>query len=281
MIVASAVVALLVMLARLGVLGGAARGLVMNVAVPVVRLAGAPFRVVGTSWTTMTGNQRLVRENDALRARIIEFERVAQAHKNLDARCHQLEEIVGLKEAFPELVPAHVVLRDDLAWSKSMVIDRGARDGLTANMTVISGAGLVGKITDTGYAYSRVLLVSDRSFKAGARLASSRSTGLLEGGSVDEVVLTCLPRDATVVPGEEVLTSGMGGVFPPGCLIGHVRNVVVEERGFYQCARVSLAVDLNTIELVAVIKRLPPDIDVSAPQDTPGTKPTTPAVRTP
>ena len=279
--IAFAVVALLVALARLGVLGGRARGLVMNVSVPVVRLVGAPFRAVGDGWTAMAGNRRLVRENEGLLARIAELDRLCQTQKDLANRCRQLEDLVALKETYPELVPAHVVLRDDLAWSKSIVIDRGTRDGLTANMTVVSGGGLVGKITDTGYAYSRVLLMSDKSFKVGARLTSSRCTGLLEGGDKDELLLNFLPRDATVVPGEEVITSGMGGVFPAGYLIGHVRNTVVEERGFYQCAHVSLAVTVNTLELVAVIKRLPPDIDVTEARDSQGAKPAEPGARTP
>jgi len=159
-------------------------------------------------------------------------------------------------------VPARVVLKDDLGWSKTIVIDRGTRDKLTANMAVVAGAGLVGKIIETGYAYSRVLLVIDKSFKAGARLRQSRNTGLIEGSGANDVVLNYLPRDAAVDEGEEVITSGMGGVFPAGYLIGTVQKTMLEELSFYQCASIEPAVNFNVLEMVAVIRQLPPEIDV-------------------
>jgi len=262
-IVASAVVAVVAVLARTGVLGGFARGVVMNVTVPVLDVLASPFRAVESGWTVLAGNRRLIRDHRALEARIEDLERQCQEHRELEARCRQLETLVALQQQYPELVPARVVLKDDLGCFKTIVINRGTRDKLTVNMAVVAGAGLVGKIIETGCAYSRVLLVIDKSFKAGARLHQSRITGLIEGGGANEVVLNYLPRDAVVNEGEKVITSGMGGVFPAGYLIGTARKTMLEELSFYQCVRIEPAVNFNVLETVAVIRQLPPEIDVT------------------
>ncbi len=262
----AAVVALVIVLARSGLFGGAVDRAVTDVSTPVMDVLGFPGRLLGDSFKTIARNRALRAENARLRARVSELERLYNSRKGLEQRCRRLEELVHLQEEYQyDALPARIVLKDDMSWSKTIVINRGRKDGLMPNMAVISGAGLVGKIIETGYAYSRVLLVVDKTFKAGARLRASRYAGLIEGQGVDRLVLNYLPRDAMVAQGDEVVTSGLGGVFPAGYLIGTVKRALFEEYGFYQYATVRPAVDLNTLEMVAVVKRLPPQIDLPDP----------------
>lgn len=255
--------AVMVILVRTGLLGTAAQKLAFDVSAPVLDAAGWPWRAARAGWATLAGNRRLRAEHARLTARVGELERQVNLQQESAARMPQLEELVKVQEQYPGAIIARIVLKDELSWSKTVVINRGERDGIMLNMAVVSGAGLVGKIIQTGYAYSRVLLLTDRTFKAGARLRRSRYTGIINGRGTHEMVLNYLPRDAAVLPGDEVVTSGLGGIFPPGYLIGRVREAIFEEYGFYQYASVQPAVNVNTLESVAVLQRLPPQIDVS------------------
>ncbi|MCX7846611.1 MAG: rod shape-determining protein MreC [bacterium] len=260
--VVAGALALLVILVRTGLLGAAAQELAFDVSAPVLDAAGWPWRLMRAGWETLAGNRRLRAENAQLAARVGELEREVSVLRDELARVPQVGELASLQERYPGAILARVVLRDELSWSKTLVINRGERDGVMMNMAVVAGAGLVGKIIHTGYAYSRVLLLTDRSFRAGARLRRSRSTGLIRGRGTHELVLNYLPRDAAVLPGDEVVTSGLGGIFPSGYLIGRVREAIFEEYGFYQYAVVEPAVNVNTLEVVAVLQRQPLQIDV-------------------
>jgi rod shape-determining protein MreC len=256
--------ALVAVLGRIGVFGSAAQEIVLNVSVPVVDVIGYPFRSVRRAWKIIAENRKLQSENTVLKSRVATLEREYSATRDLQARNRQLEELVNLGQEYNyEVIAARIVLKDDLGWSKTIIIDRGRRDGIVPNMAVVSGAGLVGKIIEAGYAYSRALLIIDRSFKVGARLRVSRNTGILEGRGAKQLVLNYLPHDAGATPGDEVVTSGLGGLFPAGYLIGTVTKTVFEEYGFYQFASIDPAVDFNTLEFVAVIKRMPPEFDLS------------------
>jgi rod shape-determining protein MreC len=256
--------ALVVVLGRIGVFGNAAQEIVLNISVPVVDVIGYPFRTVRRGWDTIAENRQLLSKNAALQARVDDLERKYNATRDLQARNRQLEELVKLEQEYNyQVIAARIVLKDDLGWSKTIIIDRGRRDGIVPNMAVVSGAGLVGKVIESGYAYAKVLLIIDRSFKVGARLRLSRNTGILEGRGANQLMLNYLPHDAGVVPGDEVVTSGLGGLFPSGYLIGTVTKTVFEEYGFYQYASVDPSVDFNTLEYVAVVKRMPPEIDLS------------------
>ncbi len=257
--------AAVLVLGRIGVFGSATQEVVLDVSAPVLDALSFPFRVISGAWESCTAARRLSLVNQNLRQRIADLERQLNATTDLQARSDDLEKLVKLQQEYTyEIIAARIVLKDDLSWSKTIVIDRGRRDGIVPNMAVVSGAGLVGKIIESGYAYSRVLLITDRRFRVGARLRVSRNTGIIEGEGANQLVLNYLPRDAGVVPGDEVITSGLGGLFPPGYLIGSITKTVFEEYGFYQFAMVSPAVNLNTLEYVAVVKRMPPDINLSA-----------------
>lgn len=253
--------ALATVAARTGVFGGATQRIALDLAAPVLDALAYPLRLLGAGWSALGAQHALRQANAALQQRCDDLARQLAAATDAAHRIGQLEEIVGLREQYPELQVARVVLRDDMSWRKTIVINAGTRDGLVKDMAVVAGAGLVGKISAVGYAYARVVVVSDPTFKAGGRLQHSRYTGLVEGSGGQTLTLNFLPPDAEIVPGDRVLTSGLGGIFPAGYLIGIVRDVARGEGGFYQYATVMPAVDINRLEYVAVIKRLPPQID--------------------
>ena len=257
------VLALVIILARGGLLGGAVDRAATDISTPMVDLLGLPFRLLKNGFTFIGDNKIILKRNKELFNKVKLLERQVNSFKNRENQYGQLEKLAKLKYKYNyDILPARIVLKDNMDWSKTIVINRGSRDGLMINMAVISGAGLVGKIIRTGYAYSRVLLLIDSNFKVGARLRNSRFAGLLEGQGMNQLVLNYLPREATFNEGEEVVTSGLGGIFPAGYLIGIIKKTHYEEYGFYKYVTVKPSVDFNTLESVAVVKRLPPKIDV-------------------
>ena len=255
--------AIVIILARSGLFGSAVDRAATDVSTPVVDFLGTPFRLIKGGFALIGDNKKLIRENEQLTQQVKSLERQINDYKTRERQYREIEKLARLKDEYNyDILPARIVLKDSMDWSKTIVINRGRRDGLIPNMAVISGAGLVGKIIDAGYAYSRVLLLIDSTFKVGARLRNSRFAGLLEGRGMDELVLNYLPREAIFKQGEEVVTSGLGGIFPAGYLIGTVKKTHYEEYGFYKYITVKPAVDFNTLETVAVVKRLPPQIDV-------------------
>ena len=256
-------IALVIIISRSGLFGGAIDKAATDISTPVVDLLGLPFRLIKGGFAVIQDNKILLAKNKELTKKIKTFERKINEYKSREKRYQSLEKLAQLKNEYNyDILPARIVLKDNMDWSKTIVINRGRRDGLMPNMAVISGAGLVGKITDAGYAYSRVLLLIDSAFKVGARLRNSRFAGLLEGQGMNQLLLNYLPREAVFKSGEEVVTSGLGGIFPAGYLIGTVKSTHYEEYGFYKYITVKPAVDFNTLESVAVVKRLPPQIDV-------------------
>jgi len=257
------VLALVIILTRGGFLGGAVDRAATDISTPIVDLVGLPFRLLKGGFAFIGDNKIILKRNKELYNEVKRLERQVNNFKNRESQYHQLEKLAKLKDKYNyDILPARIVLKDNMDWSKTIVINRGSRDGLMVNMAVISGAGLVGKIIKTGYAYSRVLLLIDSNFKVGARLRNSRFAGLLEGQGMNQLVLNYLPREATFNEGEEVVTSGLGGIFPAGYLIGTIKKTHYEEYGFYKYVTVKPTVDFNTLGSVAVVKRLPPKIDV-------------------
>jgi len=257
------ILALVIILSRGGLLGGSIDRAATDISTPLVDLMGFPFRFLKNRIAGIGSNKVLIKKNKDLTEQVKTLEREVNSFKTRENQYHQLEKLVRLKDEYNyDVLSARIVLKDNMDWSRTIVINRGSRDGLTPNMAVVSGAGLVGKIIRTGYAYSRVLLLIDSTFKVGARLRNSRFAGLLEGRGMNQLILNYLPREAVFQENEEVVTSGLGGIFPAGYLIGTVKKTHYEEYGFYKYITVKPAVDFNTLELVAVVKRLPPQIDV-------------------
>jgi rod shape-determining protein MreC len=136
-------------------------------------------------------------------------------------------------------------------------IDLGTRDGVRENLPVITDAGLVGRVSSASFAHSQVVLVGDQNCRVSALVENpARDTGvLLAGGTLDTslVDLTYLASSANLKPGQSVITSGLGGVFPKGIPIGQIVDARSVEYGLYTDARVKLNANLGSLEQVWVL----------------------------
>ena len=155
-----------------------------------------------------------------------------------------------------KLIAAEIVARDSSTWWRTVTINRGKRDGTEIDMPVVTAEGLVGKITTVSSNISLVLLASDENCRVAASVEGSREQGIVSGERVTTGLsplldLNFLTKQADLKPGQKVYTSGVGGVFPSGLLIGGVKSFRVRELDGQ--AQLTPAVDLSHLEDVFVV----------------------------
>jgi len=219
---------------------------------PFVKL-GDYFPFVQSRRVLAKQNEELHQENDVLRQEVRALSETGR--ENI-----RLRELLNLKEhtAF-HTVTARVIGRDSSNWWKSIQIDRGSNDGVRENLAVLNADGLIGKIVSVTHGEARVLLLSDPNCKVSALLQDTREPGVASGSDAafsfsPHCVMTYVNRDAKVKTGENVITSGLGGVFPKGIVIGTVTGVQLNKQtGMYQDVEIKPAVDFRRLEEVIVI----------------------------
>jgi rod shape-determining protein MreC len=202
--------------------------------------------------------RELLREIDQLRRQNEQLNvQALQAAAVLNEN-NQLRAMVGWKQQSKwRLKLAKVVTRDPANWWHTVQIDLGSRDGLTNNLPVLTPDGLVGRISSVGLYTSQVVLVGDQNCRVSALVEdTSRDMGVLSAsGPVDTslVELNYLSSSANIKSGQNVVTSGLGGVFPPGIPIGKIVDAQEVEYGLATQARVKLNVNLGAIDEVMVL----------------------------
>lgn len=162
-------------------------------------------------------------------------------------------------------ITATVVLRDPAPGRESIVLNRGSDHGVRVGQTVLgNGATLVGLVTEVNSARSRVRLITDRDSALAVLLQSSRTAGSLVGTG-SGLLLDFVPVEVGVAPGDVVLTSALGGLLPPGLLIGRVAQVEASEQELFQVIAVDPLANLERIEQVLVMTGFRPGAELLEP----------------
>lgn len=192
-------------------------------------------------------NVRLKKEVDALR-----MEKSLLVRKERENQ--RLRKLLRLKEQydFPS-VAAQVIGEDATGWYRTFFIDRGSEDGVLVNMPIAVADGVVGRVSATSRSVSRALLITDPNIAVDCRIARTRDRGVLSGQLGGACVLRYISLDSTVRQGDEVVTSGMDGIFPRGLRVGTVKSVRLSSQGLFKEATVVPAVDFNRVEEVLIV----------------------------
>ncbi|MBN2469346.1 MAG: rod shape-determining protein MreC [Anaerolineae bacterium] len=160
-----------------------------------------------------------------------------------------------------EYVVADVIGRDISAFTRVIYLNRGARDGLTEGMPVVTENGLVGRVAQVSANAAEVLLITDPISAVNARLLNSRDEGSVQGQSTG-LRMTYIDLNAELQEGDTVITSGLGGNFPEGIIIGQVTSIRQFEFELFQETEVRSLNDFERLETVLVITNFQP-VDLS------------------
>jgi len=170
-----------------------------------------------------------------------------------------------------EYLAATVVFRDPRPFQRYVVIDVGTDDGILSGMPVVGPAGLIGRVEAVTANAARVQLITDPASSVNVRIQPSDATAVLIGSLTGDLSLDLVPVDANIGAGDLVLTSGLGGNFPPNILIGQVASVRGEATALFQKAAIQPAADLDRLDIVLVIVNYRPiDIEPLLPDETEG-----------
>ncbi len=142
-------------------------------------------------------------------------------------------------------------------------VDVGARDGIAADMPVITDRGLVGRVTAVGPNWAQVLMLIDPASAVNALIQNSRVTGIVRGNIDGTLTMERIPPDEKVNPGDIVLTSGLGGNFPNKLVIGQVTEVLKRDQDMFQTARIRPTVDFDKLETMLIVTSFEP-VDVES-----------------
>lgn len=199
-------------------------------------------------------------ENELLETRVVELERQLRELERYRQENISLREFAGVVEkdrAFSYEF-AQVIARDPDNLFYTFTIDKGSKDGIKRYDAVTTPEGLAGIVTEVGITFSKVTAIIDEISPIGAVVSRTRDMGVLESDASLRTEGLCrvnyLPGEGSAAEGDVIETSGLGGVFPGGIVIGTVKEVLQESHNISSYAVVAPAVDFSSIRYVMVIK---------------------------
>ena len=153
---------------------------------------------------------------------------------------------------------ATVIGRDPSPFLRYVIINSGSNDGIHRSMPVVTDRGLVGRVDAVTADAARVQLISDPASAVNVSLQNSKTDAMLVGSITGDLSLDMISQDVTVQPGDVVLTSGLGGGFPPNILVGQVISVRKLDYELFQQATVQPIVNYDQLQFVLVITNFRP-----------------------
>ncbi len=203
---------------------------------------------------------KLRQEADSIKKENTELKRKLAETEISRLENEQLRKLLALKtdEYEFEFVAAEVVGRSPSNWYNSITINKGSADGIAVSHPVVSaGNALVGRISEVGTTWARITLLTDPLHSAGAAVLRSGEFGICEGDNAlsaeGKFKLSFVSKNADITVGDTVATSGLGGIYPKGLILGRVQKIFPDIKGISQYAEVVPEADLKNLRMVFVV----------------------------
>lgn len=234
----------------------------------VLTVIVSPFQWVGAKisggveglWEKYTTIDEVRAENETLREENAELRQQLVEYDRLKAENDAYRKLAGLQEEHPEYttVSGFVIGRDSLDSFGSFTVDKGTLNGVEKGNTVISDDGyLVGTVIEASLTSCKILTILHPSFSAAAAISRTRDNGILSGSASyaadGKCVVNNLSRDTLATVGDQIITTGLGGVYPPDVLVGVIREIVPEAGGKSAVAVIAPGVDIYDLTHVFII----------------------------
>jgi rod shape-determining protein MreC len=151
------------------------------------------------------------------------------------------------------MLPAQIIGTDPSSWFRTIIIDKGTKHGVQRGMAVVAPEGVVGYVLQISPHCAKVLLITDFNSSVDVLIQRSRGKGVAEGNGENRCRLKYATRKEDIQPGDMVVTSGMGGRYPKGLVIGKISKVDKKSYGLFQKAEIVPSVNFAKLEEVFVI----------------------------
>lgn len=198
-------------------------------------------------------------QNKLLETRLEELETENNRLKLYEIENKKLNQLLNLKEKYNNYptIGAEVIAKDPGNWYETFSIDKGNKDGLSKDMVVLAQSGLVGRITETGAKFSKVISIIDDRSSVPAKNKRTDDVGIVKGDSKlreDGLCkMTDIEASAEIIVGDEIITSQLSEIYPPGITIGRIKEITTNENGLTKDALIEPVVDFKHIETVLVM----------------------------
>lgn len=224
---------------------------------PFIKVTAATIHGVTSIWQDYVDLRTLREENKRLQFEASTLKRRLDQLQEQALETQRLQRLLAMRDSSQaEFLTARVVGKDATNWFKTILLDCGSMEGVRRNQPVLAPNGLVGRVVEVTPTSARVQLFTDPVSAVGGLIQRTRVTGIVSGNLGAGARVRYLPLMGDVVVGEEVVTSGMGGVFPKGIPIGRIATVERKSGVLFQEATLTPAVDLSRLEEVLILKTL-------------------------
>ena len=229
----------------------------------------SPFRAAATAVSTWVADKQhyyqdysaLLAENEALRKQVAELESEARQAQSDREENALLRDLLALREQRRDFTfeSAVIIDRQSTNWTSALTLNRGTAHGVARNDCVVSAEGyLVGVVSEVGYNWCTVLTIIDTDTEIGARIFRTQEVAVAEGDlawmNEGKLKLNYLSADAQLLSGDVVVTSGLGGFYPGGLVLGTVDSVRTDDDGLAQYAILTPSAHLDDLSEVFIIK---------------------------
>ncbi len=210
------------------------------------------FDTIRQAGTLAAQNRTYQEEVDRLQAQVVQM-------RELELENRDLRRLLDLRGRSPigSLLSVNVIAQDPLSIVQAVTVDRGSDDGVTVDLPVITWRGLVGRVVEVHPTASKVLLLTDVNSAVSTRIQNpeSRATGTVRGTGDGRLIMQYVPRTDQIRSGDLAITSGIGGLFPSGIVVGRVLQVRQKDVDVFQEALVEPAVDVRSLERLYIVAR--------------------------
>jgi rod shape-determining protein MreC len=213
-----------------------------------------PFFKVRNNVAELIG---VAEENNRLLARLVETSQKISALEEVQRENERLHAVLGF-ELSPEyqLLPASVIAVQGQGRPVAVTINRGSQDTVHVDMPVINQQGLVGRVQSVTTHFATIQLLTDPTSRVAVRVGDSREMGIVKYLTDGGMVLSNFPIDGTINVGDLIISSGLGGVYPPGMKVGIVDYVDRPAEAAFCDVRLHPVVNFQSIEEVFIMRRI-------------------------
>jgi len=232
-----------------------------NLGHPITQLVDVPLegfaamdRGIRGFWNHYIALQGVYEQNLALKEDIEQLKEQMTHIREQVIISEQLTKLLAFQEAGPiQTVAAMVIGRNATNWYRTLILDKGGRQGIKPNMGVITHAGVVGRVVKIHPSTAVVLLLSDPNVAVPAMIQRGRDEGIVQGTAQGYIKMKYLPPLSPVQIGDNVVTSGLTGAFPRGLQIGQIARLQKADADLFQSAQIQPTVDFHKLEGVLII----------------------------
>ncbi len=202
----------------------------------------------GRFWRTFNAQKQYETKMADLESKLVQYDEALREND-------RLKKLLGFKQTLArKSTAAHVIAWDISPWRKTIILDKGTKEGVKKDMAVMVPEGLVGRVLEAGPSTARAILLIDPDARVNAAADESRAQGVVGGDGSAQLRMTYLGLDAGAAVGETVLTSGVGGLFPKGLKIGKITALVKDSSGLHLSATVEPFAPFTKLEEVLCLE---------------------------